>query len=520
MSSIRALEPDADTTEPADSIAGLTDRLSEWFRRRGALIEAWWTPKSVLRREVPRAAVLLGALAYFVVFYRLVWVRHDHFGTFDYDLGMYDQGIWLLSRGSGFMTVRGMQVFGHHANLGYLLFVPAYWLKAGPQFLDFMNTLGVVGCVIPIYFLGRHHLKSDWAGFWLSFAFLFHYVPQWMIQETFHPENMAAPFILGAFYFATVKKWRPYWCCIVAALIWKEDVALVVAMLGVVVFFLMKDRRRGVWTLATGAAWFVVATRVIIPLFSPNGAVYDDLFGALGSSATDVVLNTIRHPAVSGHVLMEHGADKGAFDMMKPYLFTSVASPFTLLLGLPQHVVNFLSAQSFTYATTAHYAMFPFISVTLASIRTAATRSRHAVRWGVIVAMVVGVLLTKDAGVGPWSSKYATGIWPLTDAPHNVWIREMMKKIPDDAVVSADYYLVPHLSHRHEIYTFPNPWISQNFGVGGKPRRSPDRIQYLMVATAPMQGAVKQMYDSIVASDQFVTVEQHDDLVLLKRRTG
>jgi uncharacterized membrane protein len=413
--------------------------------------------------------------------------------------------------------VRGMQVFGHHANLGYLLFVPAYWLGAGPHFLNFMNTLGVVSCVIPVYLLGRHHLRSDWAGLWLSVAFLFHYVPQWMIQETFHPENLAAPFIIGAFWFATTKRWKPYWWCIALALIWKEDVALVVAMMGILVFFMFGDRRRGVWTSVIGVGWFLIATKAIIPFFSPDGAVFDNLFGALGASATDVVVTMVRHPALAGKTLIDHGADKGAYQMMRPFAFAAIPSPHVLLLGLPQHVVNYLSAQNFTWNTTAHYAMFPYVAITLASIRTVATRSRRFIQWGVIVAMLAGVALTVNEGVGPWSTQYSSGIWPYNDTPEHAAVRDLITKVPDGAVVSADYYIVPHLSHRHEIYTYPNPWISSNFGVGGKPVRSPSRVEYVIARRGPMQGELAKLFDSLLAGPEFKVVGQHADLYLLKR---
>ena len=52
--------------------------------------------------------------------------------------------------------------------------------------------------------------------------------------------------------------------------------------------------------------------------------------------------------------------------------------------------------------------------------------------------------------------------------------------VPDDAAVSATYNLLPHLRHRAEIYSFPNPWSSQNFGIDGEPRRNPERVQWIV----------------------------------------
>ena len=39
------------------------------------------------------------------------------------------------------MTVRGLELFGHHVNPILLLFVPASWLGAGPGFLLVVQVL-------------------------------------------------------------------------------------------------------------------------------------------------------------------------------------------------------------------------------------------------------------------------------------------------------------------------------------------------------------------------------------------
>ena len=46
-------------------------------------------------------------------------------------------------------------------------------------------------------------------------------------------------------------------------------------------------------------------------------------------------------------------------------------------------------------------------------------------------------------------------------------------------------FLVPHLSHREYIYTFPNPWRSSNYGAGGTLVTPPDQntIDDLVVDT-------------------------------------
>ena len=66
----------------------------------------------------PRAALLIVIAVWAITFDRLGALRHDRFGTFGFDLGIYDQAVWLLSRARDpFITVRGLEAFGHHVNL-------------------------------------------------------------------------------------------------------------------------------------------------------------------------------------------------------------------------------------------------------------------------------------------------------------------------------------------------------------------------------------------------------------------
>jgi uncharacterized membrane protein len=505
----------------------------QWFdgatarsRKVAAHVQSWWATQGFLRSILPLCLVITVVIAYFVQFEWLVWQRHANFASFDYDLGLYDQGIWQLAHGRQFMTLRGMNVFGQHANLGFLLFVPFYWLGAGPQFLDFLNTLGVVAVAWPVYLLGRYHMKSRWAGFWLVIAYLGHFAPQWKIQETFHPESLAAPLIVGAFYLATRSRWKSYWWCVFGALIWKEDFSLVVIVLGFLVFFMFKDRWRGILTILAGGIWFVVATKLFMPAFQQAGAVFDGYFGSLGADMNQVVWNSLRYPTRLGKVLYDHKAQQGALDLMKPYGYTGIVSPHVLALGAPQQVINFASIEGFTWDLRWHYAFFPYIAVLLASIRTVVTRRRVAICWALIAVMVGGVWLTRDEGIGPWSSQYSSGYWATQDSQENANLRSMMKKVPDDARVSTTYFIAPHLSHRQYIYTFPNPWRSSNYGVNGLPKLpNPDTIDMLLVeensVCPPNQQPVSEdcaLYRSIIQRGEFEQVDRKGDLVLWRRK--
>ena len=109
-------------------------------------------------RTMHPAAMLTGfATALFVMIFGTLAVRNQaNFGTWSYDMGIYDQGFWLVSRGGqSFMTVRGMEFWGHHLNLIVLAYVPFYWLGAGPSFLYVSQAVGLAVAAFPIYLIAE-----------------------------------------------------------------------------------------------------------------------------------------------------------------------------------------------------------------------------------------------------------------------------------------------------------------------------------------------------------------------------
>src|SRR5437773_8159112 len=106
-----------------------------------------------LRAMSAPARVLVGMIAaYVAVFGSLTWAQQSNFGTFGFDMGIYDQGIWLVSRFKNpFDTVRGLNYFAHHVNIITLAFVPFYWLGAGPHFLYAVETLAMALGAVPIW---------------------------------------------------------------------------------------------------------------------------------------------------------------------------------------------------------------------------------------------------------------------------------------------------------------------------------------------------------------------------------
>ena len=149
------------------------------------------------------------------LFIALGWIRQERYATFSFDLGIYDQAVWLLSRfHDPFVTVRGLEFFGHHVNPILLLFVPFYWLGAGPLFL-LVGPGGGAG-------VGRDRdlparprpaprplaRRSRWPR-----VLLLNPTYQWLTWEFFHPDALAIAPLLFAYWAARDRRAGSGSCC-------------------------------------------------------------------------------------------------------------------------------------------------------------------------------------------------------------------------------------------------------------------------------------------------------------------
>lgn len=210
-------------------------------------------PKSSEELECEPAIVRTQAARFSDAFYeRAVWVavgcyislylflgfrNHAGFGTFAMDLGIYDQAAWLISRGKSYITVRGIDTWGHHNNAVFFLFAPFYWLGAGPRFLIFVETTMLGLGAIPVFRIASAKLRSGSIGLFFALCYLVYPPTGWLSQWTFHPESLSVTAVLFAWWFAKTR--RVAWLGIVVlfALSTREEVGLVIAMMGVVLLF-------------------------------------------------------------------------------------------------------------------------------------------------------------------------------------------------------------------------------------------------------------------------------------------
>lgn len=469
------------------------------------------------------AAVTLGVAiaAWIATFGVLVVLRQHRFASFDFDMGIHDQSIWLLAHGRGFLTVRGLQVFGHHATPAYYLLVPFSWLGGGPHLWNLLQVTSLGLAAVPIFLLARFRTGSAWLGTALGAVFLLHPATGFFAWELFHPEVMAIAPLFAAYYCSARRRWAWFAVWAVLAVSWKEDVALVVAVLGVIIA-LRGDRRVGLWTAAVALVWFGAWTLAVFPWLNDGAVQSRHLYTDVGGSPGGMVRTVVEDPGTIAGKLTDGDARDFYWRIGAPYAFVPLLAPAVVVLGIPQAFLNLVTNVPWTKTITYHYAALPLVASTLALVEAVGwvwrRTGRRAVVW-VLVAIVgaSAVTTTVQWGLSPIGDQYRRGWWPLAARAHLDTARAYLDEIPDGAGVSASYNLVPHLAQRPEVYSFPNPWVPRNFGADDESSRSPDRVDWLVVDRRTLDAESAALLDRVLERGRFEVVGDADSYVLARR---
>jgi uncharacterized membrane protein len=500
-------------SQPGDERSWTDLGLAPWvqptYLRMQRVARRWARP------EIALAAMII---FYAVVFGRLTWFQQSHYGTFDYDMGIFDQEIWLAAHHlNPFMTIRGLDMWANHVNPIIYLLVPFYWFGAGPHFLYLVQTLAFALSAIPLWLLARDRFGNPWLALGIPLAWLLYPAVEWMTKWPFQPEYLGVPAFLFAYWLADRGYWRWYGVCVVLVLATKEDSALPIIVLGILLAF-RHHRRAGLLTIAGALSWFLLCVELIMPSASNTSTPFFAYqFSSLGTSMAQILYNSVRHPSRILRLAFNHDRYKYYSQLLVPVAGMALLAPTTLLLAIPTLLVNVTDNQGYTYDIKYQYGAFVAAGIFLAVIEGAA----H-VRWPGLRRLQIGIVCACAlASNVAWSPsplnniEYHSGIWALAPDAQSSTLDKMVHMVPAGAGVSATFNVVPHLSHRDVIYTWPNPWVRSYYGISNtEPPEYPSTVRYLVLETADnspadeilLQGLTKRggAFHIILEQDQAV----------------
>jgi uncharacterized membrane protein len=406
--------------------------------------------------------------------------RHRALQSQALDMGYADQVAWNTLHGRPFrFTVfrgdvgaeRGQSLrygpgadrdslFAYHAELLFLPVALFYLIHAGPETLIALLTAVLAAGVWPAYGIARRWLAHRGAAVAFGAVYLLSPAVQAANLSDFHAVSLTAALLLFAFWALLERRDAWFVLLAVACVAAKEEVGLLVGMMGLYAWLALGRARLGPATAALAFGWTALCFLVLIPHAnggapSPFAGRYGDALRQARAAPTALLAGAPVPPVPEytgryvGHLLAGSG-------------FLALLAPAELLLAAPALAINGLSDSAWQHGGGAHYSAEAVPAVLVAAIAGAARlagwlaprlrRPTPAVALAVaLVALALAAGEARREGILPPAARFA---WPAPSGRAER-LQALLERIPPDAPVSAQSNLFPHLSRRERAYVFP-----------------------------------------------------------------
>ncbi len=377
-------------------------------------------------------------------------LKHALFQSTAWDLGIFDQAMYLLSRGQPpISSFTNFHILGDHAalilyplSLLYRIYPDVHWLLA-------TQAIALAVAALPVYKLSLNAgLKNDQsltlAGVYLLYPMVFN-----LNLFDFHPEVYALPAFFWAILSARTQKIYQFGVSLALILSCKAVLALTVATMGIWLIAFEKRRIYGIVAILSGIIWFIIATQVIIPMIGGEGATiarHINRYSYLGNSFSEIVVNLVTKPQIALGRIFSLGTLEYLALMLFPLIWRlSPQHVSALVPAIPAFVMNVLSADGSQRDLLHQYSLpiLPFLMlVVIANLaaRTGWLRSdRQIILWALLGFLMLSRL-----------HFFAGRYWESFDTwqPTREAIAQFLTTSSPRSSILTTAEIAPHLTHR------------------------------------------------------------------------
>jgi len=216
----------------------------------------------------------LWLIVLFLLYSALSILRHNHFQSGGFDLGLYDQTVWKYAHfQKPYNTIKDRFILGDHLNLTLPLLAPLYWIREDIKFILIFQAIWLSFSSFAIYKLAKARKFSNLVSFNLAFVYSFFYGIQYAVFFDFHAVTIGVGLIAWLAYFLESKHQKLLWITVVLLILTQENMGLALTCLGLIYFFKRPFRRLAIGFILGGLVWSLLAAK-IVTFFSPTGFQY------------------------------------------------------------------------------------------------------------------------------------------------------------------------------------------------------------------------------------------------------
>ncbi len=414
--------------------------------------------------------LLLLITAYTVFFSVQLCLHYYSFGSRALDLGNMNQSIWNTLHGRPFHQTNqpgATNRLSLHVEPILLPLSLLYLFYSGPEILFVVQSLIVALGALPVFALARYKLTSDSLALVFAVIYLLFPAIQGATLLDFHAITLAPTFLLAAFYTLETGRPRLFGLFAILAVACKEDMTLLVMMLGFYALFINRQRRLGLVTVGLTAVWAFLAVFVIPPAFAGTDNIHWNRYDHLGETPLAIVTNFFLRPGL----LLAHLQAVEALGylnlLLAPTAYTALLHPITLLLALPSLGINLLSSFPPMQEVNALIYAAPIVPAVIISSIYGLANLQHLIEriakrrdqkpaplnnWLIALILLSASLIYHAAyGYLPGGDQFR-GWEEVTD--HHRQAGLILAQIPPEAALSAQDRLNPHAARRQTLYIF------------------------------------------------------------------
>jgi uncharacterized membrane protein len=434
----------------------------------------------------------------------LASLEHRAFETGRFDLGNMVQAVWSTAHGRPLDVTEldGDQInrLGAHVDPLLAALAPLWWLWPSPTMLLVVQAFVIALGALPVFWLARKHLGSQWMPALFALAYLLYAPVQWLALDEFHPVALACPFLLYAVWYLDEERLLAALPFLGLAALTKEELPLVVAGLGVWYALARGRRLAGAAIAAAGVALTAFYLAVVMPHYRGGDApVFYDRYDTVGGSPGGIVKTLFTDPVVLLQAVTEGRDLTYLLQLTLPLAGLFLAAPLLLIPALPELAANLLSETATQTSIEFHYTA-PIIPFLVAGAVLGAARVPRLAPVALAASLAGAIVL------GPlWAGELVPD---RLSAQDRVAARAV-ELVPPNAPVSSTNGLGAHLSERQRVFSFPVIRESQWVAVDLR------RASYLDRRTPPSTVAIPLA--RLLASGEWETVLNEDGIFVLRR---
>lgn len=420
---------------------------------------------TIFRRTLPLLLLSLVITAYALGFSYLTLTRYAAFEARALDLGNLHQTVWNTAQGRFFQMTNQPEIINRlslHVEPILLPIAALYWLHDGPETLLILQAVIVALGALPLFALAKFKLQNEWLALLLAVAFLLNPSMQGANWLEFHPVTLAPTFLMAAFYFLVVGRTGWYAIFAVLAASCKEEMGLLLLMVGLYALFWLRRYRTGICTMLFSLSWSLLAVLVIQQIFA-EGNIHWGRYDYLGATPWQKVTALLTQPGLVLAQLQRADLFRYLWEVLLPVGLAALLAPEILLLALPSLAINLLADfppmhQVYELIYVAPIVPFVLLAAVIGVARlrqfllTRNQRLGHVAGWCLVGCVLAGAFYTQwQVGYLPGGGNYRH----FTVTAHHRQAAAVIAQIPPAAKVSAQDRLDPHVAGRETIYIFP-----------------------------------------------------------------